>query len=73
MNTCYAGESGWKDVFSVYVFPDRKPGTIPIAVGHADFALGGGGWKYRVEQHCENAGTDGWEHDFVFYAYPQPQ
>ena len=47
-----------------------KPGTVPIAVGHADYEVDGG-WKYKVVADCDDAGTDGWEHHFVFYAYPE--
>ena len=31
-----------------------------------------GGWKYRVNLG-EDAGTNGWEHDFVGYVYPMPE
>ena len=46
---CAYGD-GWKHVFKVFAYADRKPGTISILVGLASFTLGGGGWKYRIEQ-----------------------
>ena len=52
---------------SFYAFEQQKPGTIPIAVGHAEYSAG---WKYRVSEKCTFAGDNGWAHDFVFYAYP---
>ena len=50
-----------------YAFEQQKPGTIPIAVGHATYS---GGWKFRVSENCTFAGDNGWTHDFVMYAYP---
>ena len=43
------------------------PGTIPYAVGHAEYAHG---WKYRLSENLTFAGDQGWTHDFVFYAFP---
>jgi len=62
-----AGDSGWNHEFTFHAFDSPRPGTVPIAVGHAEFSAGG--WKYRVE-HGEFAGDNGWEHDFVFHAFP---
>ena len=42
----FAGGNGWDHKFHFYAFTDRHPGTIPFAVGHADYE--NGGWKYRV-------------------------
>ena len=49
------------------MFQDKVPGTIPYAIGHFDM---GDGWKYRFSENCEDAGDNGWEHDFVFYTFP---
>ena len=50
-----------------YAFPHQVPGTIPYAVGHAQYE---GGWKYRMSENLTFAGDKGWTHDFVFYAFP---
>lgn len=50
-----------------HAFENEMPGTIPIAVGHAEYS---GGWKYRVSENSTFAGDKGWTHDFVFYAFP---
>jgi len=64
----FAGDEGWEHEVTFWAFENEKPGTIPIALGHADYEEGG--WKYRVMENCTDAGTQGWEHDTVFYAYP---
>ena len=50
-----------------YAFEEEKPGTIPIAVGHAKYSEG---LKYRVSENFISVGDKGWIHDLVFYAYP---
>lgn len=48
-----------------HAFENQRLGTIPIAVGHAQYSEG---LKYRVSKNCTFAGGHGWTHDFVFYA-----
>ena len=35
-----AGSNGWTHEFVIHMFQQQKPGTIPVAVGHADCASG---------------------------------
>jgi len=62
-----ASSNGWNHQMAFYAFEQQKPGTIPIAVGHAQYSAG---WKFRISENCTFAGDNGWTHDFVFYAYP---
>ena len=35
-----AGDNGWTHDFVIHVYETQRPGTIPIAAGHADFSEG---------------------------------
>ena len=41
--------------------------TVPYAVGHKTYA---DGVKYRLVENATFAGDHGWNHDYVFYAFP---
>merc|ERR1719505_127909 len=43
----FAGDDGWEHETTFWAFENEKPGTIPIALGHADYEEGGWNYPYR--------------------------
>ena len=60
---------GWTKEFEFFAYSKRKSGTIPFAVGDYE-SITRPAHRFWILENTENADKDGWNHQFVFWAYP---